>query len=645
MIRIAPGLALLLALGCRGAPAPPPDGQAPTAPVDAAPAPLPPPAPRLALLVGVARYADPGLSPVPGAANDLRLMKDLLVDRGGFAEDQIVTLADAQATGDGIRDAFWRHLVARAGPGTVAVFHFSGHGRQVPDTSGDEPDGRDEALVPYDADGDTPAGSLLDDDLGRWLDALRAKGADVTVIVDACHSGSPTRGEDVARVAPALDALPPAGAPDSDPGFGLDGAPDRPAEGSLVVLSAARSAQRARDARSAASGAAYGALTWALTRTLAEAPAGITWRDVIEPVRHRVSGVVTDQTPQLAGRIDRVVFGRDERPPPPGSLPVVGGGDGLTLAAGGLHGVVEGSVWRLRGADGRTLGRGTAAEVGPLSARLDRVELEDAALRAAGAGWVVPPGTRALEQARLLRSDPPRITFEGPAAVGAWLEKSGIPITGGPAPLRLRVEGQQARFEWLDGRRLGEPLPDLTGLGEAALRWIRWLRLVHLEGGAPSRVTVELHGARRTDAGWTLRPGDTLHFVLHNADPKWVWHVNLLTLAEDGDVAQLWPRRDGRGEADSALDPGRTVRVPPVGGLKLGPTGGRAHTVDVVKLIVTRAPADFGAVTRGATGAGAHPLARWLAATRGEEQGLLPADDWGVETLWVHLYGKGACPE
>ena len=52
----------------------------------------PPPADRVALLVGVDRQADPGIDDLPGAANDVKLMRALLIERYGFSRSDIVTL-------------------------------------------------------------------------------------------------------------------------------------------------------------------------------------------------------------------------------------------------------------------------------------------------------------------------------------------------------------------------------------------------------------------------------------------------------------------------------------------------------------------------------------------------------------------------
>lgn len=96
----------------------------------------------------------------------------------------------------------WREI---NGDRDELYIHFSGHGQQVTDVSGDEPDGLDEALIPYDAaieygrNGYKGQNHILDDELGVWLEALREsvgpKGV-IVVALDACHSGDATRGEE-----------------------------------------------------------------------------------------------------------------------------------------------------------------------------------------------------------------------------------------------------------------------------------------------------------------------------------------------------------------------------------------------------------------------------------------------------------------
>ena len=73
--------------------------------------------------------------------------------------------------------------------GDSLVFTYSGHGTWVPDSDSDEPDGRDEALCPYDI---MSGHYLLDDDLAE-LFALKQSGVRLYFVSDSCHSGTVTR--------------------------------------------------------------------------------------------------------------------------------------------------------------------------------------------------------------------------------------------------------------------------------------------------------------------------------------------------------------------------------------------------------------------------------------------------------------------
>ena len=69
--------------------------------------------------------------------------------------------------------------------GDFFLLTYSGHGGQVPDIDGDEPDHKDETWCLYD-------GQLLDDELYFELSKFAA-GVRVLVLSDSCHSGSVTR--------------------------------------------------------------------------------------------------------------------------------------------------------------------------------------------------------------------------------------------------------------------------------------------------------------------------------------------------------------------------------------------------------------------------------------------------------------------
>ena len=151
---------------------------------------------RYALLVAADDYPGEESDLVGGPTNDVMLMRQLLVERYGFRAQDIVILRDVEANRDQIIEAFRRHL-GQAGPNGVAVFHYSGHGMQLPDNRGytgaddPEPDDKDEAIATWGTQGDL-YGYLLDDELGVLTAELRA--GRVLIALDMCHAGTGTRG-------------------------------------------------------------------------------------------------------------------------------------------------------------------------------------------------------------------------------------------------------------------------------------------------------------------------------------------------------------------------------------------------------------------------------------------------------------------
>lgn len=145
---------------------------------------------RKALLVGVNEYADPRIPVLRGCLNDVTNIVHVLKMYFGFENRDIRALTDTMATGEQImRGLEW--LMSDAGPGDLRVFHFSGHGSQVPDEGGDDVDGLDEILCPYDIDWNAKR-YITDDMLAECFAAL-APGAHLEVILDCCHSGGASR--------------------------------------------------------------------------------------------------------------------------------------------------------------------------------------------------------------------------------------------------------------------------------------------------------------------------------------------------------------------------------------------------------------------------------------------------------------------
>jgi len=190
-------------------------------PLAACPAQEPLPEPRLhALLVGVSEY--PRLKEwyesqgnighyrnnveLLGPDNDVLLMSDTLQRVLDFPEHGIRILSTGgdgpEPTLENIRDELDR-LARKVQPEDFVVVYLSGHGAQQPDRGGDELDGLDEIFLPSDVDrwetgtGAAVPRALVDDELDDRLEAIRAAGARVWLLADACHSGTLLRGEDL----------------------------------------------------------------------------------------------------------------------------------------------------------------------------------------------------------------------------------------------------------------------------------------------------------------------------------------------------------------------------------------------------------------------------------------------------------------
>lgn len=154
-----------------------------------------------ALVVCVGNYPEGNGWQHTSASMDRVLVEEML-HRNGFLASDIRVIQDSQATASSLRKAL-RSLAGECRPGDNVYIHFSCHGQQITDLDGDEPDGWDEALIPYDALSSCRSGyhgenHLLDDEmnvcLGAISKAVGSKGL-VLFVSDACHSGDNDREE------------------------------------------------------------------------------------------------------------------------------------------------------------------------------------------------------------------------------------------------------------------------------------------------------------------------------------------------------------------------------------------------------------------------------------------------------------------
>ncbi len=158
---------------------------------------------KRALIIGIGKYEV--LPRLPGSKNDIELVRQVLLSRYGFSDNNIHVVRDEAATRVGVLSAL-NKIVKEAGPDDVVYIHYSGHGSQVQDLNGDEPDDQlDETIVPQ--DGRTEGvPDITDDELEAILSRLKTSQA--VVVLDSCHSGTATRGLEVrVRSVPADDRI------------------------------------------------------------------------------------------------------------------------------------------------------------------------------------------------------------------------------------------------------------------------------------------------------------------------------------------------------------------------------------------------------------------------------------------------------
>jgi len=244
---------------------------------------------KKALLVGINDY--PGTAnDLMGCVNDVNDVRDLLTASCGFKVEDVTLLTDRDATCANLVEAL-AALVREARAGDHLVFHFSGHGSQVPDSSGDEPDALDEILCPYDLDWQDKV--IRDDDLNRIF-APVPPGALVEVLLDSCHSGTGLR--DVVgsyrkpRFLPAPVEILPRGS-----SAHRVRPMKRPAR--CVLWTACRADQYAADAW--IDNRYGGAFTTCFCRLARQIGTSVARRDLLGALRRELKGMHFNQVPQL----------------------------------------------------------------------------------------------------------------------------------------------------------------------------------------------------------------------------------------------------------------------------------------------------------------------------------------------------------
>ncbi len=254
---------------------------------------------RRALLIGINTYAPPDgatsavsrkWKDLEGAANDVDAFRAILTER--FSFEDIRVLQNRDATRDAILGGITA-LVEASQAGDIVVFYYAGHGSQVRNTGSLEQDKLDETIVP--ADSWAGAQDIRDKELRDAFNALIARGANVTLIFDSCHSGSITRGLPSGRTR----YIEPSPLTVNDPSD-----PPKPAEQGALIISASQDEEVARELVDEF-GNPRGAFSWALAKALESYDPSQSADQLFQRARAILRSSGATQEPVIAGKRER----------------------------------------------------------------------------------------------------------------------------------------------------------------------------------------------------------------------------------------------------------------------------------------------------------------------------------------------------
>jgi hypothetical protein len=278
----------------------------------------PQPSDKRALIIAIGNYPRSSGWSTINAQNDVILVQTAL-KKQGFSE--ITLLQDQNADRTGIVNAL-KALILRSQKGDKIVIHFSSHGQQITDNNADEADSFDEAIVCYGApqlaEGNfatyTGDQHLRDEDLGRLIDELRKKlgsDGDVLLLVDACHSGTITRGSTAKIRGSArpmrLKGYHPTRRTNQYHAFLYRKPVSQVGLAPYVAISAANAGES--NSECWAEKLPVGSLSYAFNQAMVRPRRGESYRGLFARMLSTMKQKVPGQTPQIEGDYDRRLFG------------------------------------------------------------------------------------------------------------------------------------------------------------------------------------------------------------------------------------------------------------------------------------------------------------------------------------------------
>ena len=605
---------------------------------------------KRALLIGINNYKYPErISPLEGSLNDVEDMRQVLVGKFEFAPENILVLKDAQATHAGIMNAIHTHLIDKAKPGDIIVIHYSGHGSQMKDVTGKMPNGLDESIVPYDSrDLEGKVFDISGAEFHTALVQLAAKTPDITVILDSCHSGTLVRGARVRFIPTDTRDIPP---PVATAMRGVSAAPADSTTPRFAFISAATSKENAFE--QFADGHDHGALTYFLTRQLRTARAGVTYRDIMDPVIANVTAYFPGQHPALEGaEADQHVFADGSSlagtyiPASPSLLDP----HHVTLNVGDAEGATVGSTFDIYPPGSKRFA--------PPERPTGRVQLLTVSAFTSEAsmlpGGKVAPSSRAVEREHHYVSAKARVFLDGvdhspvlqqiQSALGniRYAQAVDRPTL---CNIQLRQTGANILILAADSTTLSTPVAAadpqaVNKLLQQLQMWAKWYNVLSIRNpqngidvnfklaGQQTRDPVARVG--KPDMGVT--EGDEITATLTNNSDRDLYVV-ILDLSSDGSISVAYPTQIG---ADIVIKPQLTLSH----SFSTFVPRGRSFVTDVLKVFVSYKPLDLTPLTQGAihsTRGESDPLQDLLDDSVGLSRNIASADKPVDLATWASL--------
>ncbi|MFM7155139.1 MAG: caspase domain-containing protein [Bacteroidota bacterium] len=545
---------------------------------------------KIALLVGAGDSPASSRQPLQ-SEKGLSLMRTTLLKQG-FSVDDISIIAGSEATLSGIRNSL-ETLLNQTGDGDIVVFYFYGHGVQVADDNEDEADKLDEALLPFDGlmTSETEFQHLLlDDEIAGWIHRLRKKtgtSGQILLVVEACHSGSISRGGETNT---------------GNSRYKMTTPTDEEEELAPFVAFYSSMPHQPSLEMKVEDGERIGLLTWAFCKAMLQCDEKSTYRGLFEQTVLYVHTLSYKQTPQIEGTRDMLVFGGTVMAPPPYFKAITSINDReLLLPAGLIQGLRAGSKVVLYPPETRDTSSVTPLAYGQIKADgcgiYESTVLLDSPVSEAeiAAAWVFVRERQFTENSLYvcIKSDDPAFRLRLQQSLS---ELPGIVMTDTPEGAlmiskngtKLQLQSEEGEMLWETRYRKEEESNATNTLQEQLGNCQQARFLIGLETGeSPYKIDFSVQSGSRS--GEFSRVGrlrvqrDTAFLKIVNRGQKTIFY-SIIDIDSRNRVSVLLPGATGN-PADYRLKPGETGTLHRV----RFDTPGR----EVLKLIATPAPVDL----------------------------------------------------